>query len=327
MNQKSTRFAVISDTHFYAPGAISGNATCWNQVLRPRSMEIGACLVDTINELGAEFVIHCGDLTGFCDLENWEAGCQVLDQLDCPWYAVLGNHDTWFPGVRDAFSARFGLPPGQCNYSRDLAGMRFLFLDLAHWRDRQGGVSPYLDKEAYDAGQIAGLSAGAEGTRWLEKELASTSDRPVVLVSHPPLGFKAGYPLGTLPKGKPAPGDLVPVESIMSDVMEREALRDLIRQSPDVRMAFAGHWHIHDATYEDGVCYCQTASLREYPFEVRVVDVEPGKLRVSTAPLKDAGFQKASYVPAWNNDWVRGSHADRTFAVEILGLAATRSCR
>jgi len=209
--------------------------------LSTRSLEIGACPVETVNELGADFVIHCGDLAGHCDVENSEATCHTLDQLNCPWYAVLGNHDTWFPGVRDAFSARFGLPPGQGNYRRDLPDSRFLFLDLAHWYDRHGGVAPYLDKEAYDAAQIAGLSAGDEGLRWLEADLAACRDRPIVLVSHPPLGFKEEYSLGTLPKGEPAPAGPLPIESILEDAVERGTLRARIDRSPNVRLALRGH--------------------------------------------------------------------------------------
>lgn len=241
MAERTTRFVIISDTHLFAPGAVVRDATFWNRVLRTRSLEIGARLVETVNELAPDFVIHCGDLTGHCDLENWGAGCQVLDLLNCPWYAVLGNHDTWFPGVRDAFAARFGLPPGQGSYRQDLGGLRFLFLDLAHWHDRDGGISPYLDKEAYDAGQIVGLGPSPEGLHWLEAELAGCDDRPVVLVSHPPLGYKASYPLGTLPKGEPTPARRVPVDSILGDVREHEALRALIGRCPNVRLALAGH--------------------------------------------------------------------------------------
>ena len=318
MAARTIRFVVISDTHFFAPGAVSRDATFWNRVLRTRSLEIGACLVETVNYLAPDFVIHCGDLTGHCDLANWQAGCQILDQLDCPWYAVLGNHDTWFPGLRDAFSVRFGLPPGQGHYRRDLSGLCFLFLDLAHWHERRGGVSPYLDKEAYDAGQIAGLGPSAEGQRWLEAELADCADQPVILVSHPPLGFKSSYLLGTLPKGKPALASRVPVESVLGNVVGQGALRALIGRYTNVRLALAGHWHINDATHQDGVVYCQTASLREFPFEVRLVEVKAGLMRVSMVPLKgSADLREASYVPAWNNGWVEGEPADRSFTVAL----------
>ena len=32
--------------------------------------------LETINELAPDFVIHCGDFTGLCDMENWDAGCR-----------------------------------------------------------------------------------------------------------------------------------------------------------------------------------------------------------------------------------------------------------
>ena len=121
----TTRFVVISDTHFYAPGRQEKDALCWNRVLQTRSDAIAQALVEAIRDLAPDFVVHCGDITGLCEMANWEFACQIMDQLPCPWYAVLGNHDTWFAGVRDAFSARFGVPAGPCYYGRDLGGIPF----------------------------------------------------------------------------------------------------------------------------------------------------------------------------------------------------------
>jgi len=332
-----TRFVVISDTHFFAPGAVTQDKMYWNQVLQTRASEIGECLIETINELTPDFVIHCGDFTGRCDMENWAFGCQLVDRLSCPWYAVPGNHDTWCPGVRDAFSARYGLPPGQCYYSRDLAGIHFIFLDLVYWVSKQGQVSPYLDKELYDSGQILGMGPTGEELQWLQAELEHSGDRPVVLVSHAPLGFKDTYPIATLPGGQPVRaartsladyvedvlmrremGDVIRHQRNVGDVPARREMRDIIRRYRNIKVAFAGHWHICDATPEDGVVYCQTASLREYPFEIRLVQVHDHSLSVTTRGLKNPDFKRLSYVKEWGNDWVAGTPSDREFTVELF---------
>ncbi|HIQ05100.1 MAG TPA: hypothetical protein EYH31_05310 [Anaerolineae bacterium] len=240
-----------------------------------------------------------------------------MDQLSCPWYAVLGNHDTWYPGVRDAFSSLYGLPPSQCYYSRNLAGIHFVFLDVVHWTSRQGRVLPYLDKELYDSGQILGMGPTEEELHWLQAELEHCSDHPVVLISHAPLEFKDAYPVATLPKGRPAQATRTSLVDYMGDVLMRREMQEIIRCYPNVKVAFAGHWHICDATHHDSVVYCQTPSLREYPFDIRLVEVRNRALMVTTVGLKNPDFKRLSYVEEWHNSWVAGSPSDREFTVEL----------
>ena len=87
------RFVIITDTRFYAPGRVK-DGVWWNRTLQSSTDEIGRCLVETISPLRPDFVIHCSDISGHCDLANFHAGLGILDRLPCPWYAVLGNHDT-----------------------------------------------------------------------------------------------------------------------------------------------------------------------------------------------------------------------------------------
>jgi 3',5'-cyclic AMP phosphodiesterase CpdA len=312
-----SKFVVISDTHFFAPEFAPDDKLYWNRVLQSRSPEIAECLIQTISEIAPDFVVHCGDFTGLCDLENFDYGCRVMDRLPCPWYAAVGNHDTWYPGIRSAFSARFGLPEGQCHYRRELAGLHFIFLDVAYWTSSEGHVSPYLDKDLYDSWQILGMGPTESELKWLETELEQCGEQPVILVSHAPLGFKDAYPLATLPKGRPVQAATTSLVDHLGDVLLREQMRAIIGRFPTVRAAFAGHWHIHDVTDDDGVLYCQTASLREYPFEIRIVQVEDRKLSLATQGLKDPAFQRLSYVAEWGNSWVAGSASDRALTLDL----------
>lgn len=311
------RFAIVSDTHFFAPGAATKDATWWNRVPQARSAEIGLSLVEALRAVEPDFLIHCGDLTGHGEMANFDLACQLLDQVGCPWYAVPGNHDTWFPGVRSALAARAGLAGDDCYYRRDLAGLRFIFLDVAYWVDRQGQITRYLDRERYDRGEILGLSFGPDELGWLEAELAGSAGQPVVLVSHAPLGFKPGYPVATLPHGQPTAAPETSIVDLMGDLAQRRALRALIARCPQVKLALAGHWHIHDVTREAGVCFVQTAALREWPFEFRVATVTPGRLSLRTVGLPDARFSHGSYMPEWRNDWVAGRPADREVDVPL----------
>lgn len=311
------RFAILSDTHFFAPGAVAQDGLWWNRVLQTRAAEVGASLVQALRALAPDFIIHCGDLTGHCDPANFELACQIMDQAGCPWYAVPGNHDTWFPGVRAALAARAGLAGEDCYFRRDLAGLRFLFLDVAYWVDRQGRTARYLDKDRYDRGEIAGLGPGPDELRWLEAELAEAADRPVILVSHAPLDFKPLYPVATLPRGQAPRGSATSLVDLMGDVARRAELRALIARYPQVKLALAGHWHIHDVTRVDGLAFVQTAALREYPFEFRIATLTPGRLSLTTHGLPEARFRDLSYMPEWRNDWVAGRPEDRDLEIAL----------
>lgn len=313
----SYQFLVFSDTHFFAPGVAVADKTWWNRVLQSRSEDIAASIVDTVREIKPDFIIHCGDITGHGDMTNFEFARQVMDATGSPWYAVPGNHDTWFPGVRAALSQRYGLPSQQCHYSLSLAGLRFIFLDVAYWHSIQGEVSPYLDKELYDNRQIAGMGPTPAELAWLETELVAVENEPVVMVSHAPLGFRSTYRTGSLPYGLPAPGGQISLVDRMGDIALRRSIRELIHRSGRVALALAGHWHIHEVLSEEGVVYCQTASLREYPFEMRRCVVYPDRLVVSTIGLTDPEFSRSSYISEWSNSWVAGTASDREFSISL----------
>ena len=316
------RFAIISDTHYYAPGQ-GKEGVWWNRTLQEETDRIGRCMVETISELRPDFVIHCGDITGYCDMENYGVALEVLDSLPCPWYAVVGNHDTWFPGVRDAFSDRFGAPRGQCFYSVQLGGLRFAFLDTCYWQAVDGSISTYLDKEMFDSGQIQGIAIAEDELEWLDAELEAHIDETVVLVSHAPLGFRPSYPVATMPDGSPGPEGGCPLIhfnakcGVLGDIANREALRAILSRHGNVRMALAGHCHIFDRHEEDGIAFVQTGAMREYPSEFRMVEVENGVASFTTHGLKDPSFAERSYLEERNNRWVAGEEDDRTFTIAL----------
>ena len=307
------RFVILSDTHFISPDSAYEVLPWWNRALEADSAGIGEAIIRAVSRLQPEFVIHCGDLTSDGDLASYELATALLDRLPCPWYAVPGNHDTEFPGIRAALAVRYGLPDVQCHYTRDLAGLRFFFLDVAYWAATDGRVTP--SRQTPDAR----LSLGPDELDWLERELAA-ADRPVIVVSHAPLGFKPDYAVASLPRGARPAGPRTSIVNLMGDVVGREALRALFRRRPVVRLALAGHWHISDVTQGDGITFCQTPALREYPFEFRLATLDLNRLHITTVGLDEADAQRLraqSYVEAWGNAWVAGTEDDRTFAVEL----------
>jgi hypothetical protein len=104
---------------------------------------------------------------------------------------------------------------------------------------------------------------------------------------------------------------------VIGDIAQRAELRSLIARHPQVRLALAGHWHIHDLTWEAGVAFLQTAALREYPFEFRMATLHQGRLKLTMHGLREARWRELSYVPEWRNAWVAGRPEDRDLEIAL----------
>jgi len=313
------RFVVISDTHFNS--SLSEDAgTWWNRTTESRSKEMGAALVDCVTGLSPDFVIHCGDIVGSDTAENFELGRSIMDRLGCPWYAAPGNHDSKNMAVREGLKDIFGMDDGTWSYTRDLGGIKFFFLDVTCWTDDEGNVSPALDREKYDAGHIVGMGPTVRDLLWLERELEHAT-LPSVLVTHAPVNFRDAYPLANLPYGKPVSGPLTsPGDFVSGFITEREQrlrLLDIVRRHDSVTACFAGHWHIHDAYFWDGVEYILTGALREYPYELRLVEYDGSRFTVSTHALDVPELRELSYISEWGNDWIRGTEDVREFGFSL----------
>lgn len=318
------RFAVISDTHFFAPGR-GRDSVWWNRALNTRTAEIGECMVASIAAMAPDFVIHCGDFTGHCDMENWQTGLQIMDQLPCPWYAVVGNHDTWFPGVRDAFSERCEVAREQCHYTCMIGDLFFIFLDTCYWQSVDDSMSPYLDKELFDGGKIEGIAIPSQEIEWLREQLeAHRGQAMICLVSHASLGFKPLYPVATMPDGHPGRKEGTPLSEItygrgkkFGDVANRLEVRRVLSEYDNVKLALAGHVHINDLHTEDGIAFIQTGAMREWPFEFRTIEVNRGVASVTTHGLSLPGFKEVSFLKERGNAWIAGESSDREFSIEL----------
>jgi 3',5'-cyclic AMP phosphodiesterase CpdA len=180
------RFAVISDSHIRLPTGASEGGYPSNA----RTVERSTRIVEAVNELGPEFVIHLGDVVHpIPALDSHEEAVllarEVFGQLDAPLYLLPGNHDigdkhnAWMPApvVEEDSHVVFTRHWGPLYQSFDAGECHFVMLD-----------TPVLN---------SGLAREDEQRDWLERDLAAnarTGRRLFVLTHYPLFLFKADEP-------------------------------------------------------------------------------------------------------------------------------------
>jgi len=208
------------------------------------------------------------------------------------------------PVIRERIAARYGLPRARSSSSRILDGLHFVFLDVVHWfyrtvRSRDSGPRTLRQGSLRRAGTIE------DDLRWLEYELGGTPiDRRSLSLT-----FPSGSRRPTLwdaPQGTATPEPSAIPRRPLRRQPCFEAVRSIVWRHSQVKLCLAGHWHLCDATPEDGVVYCQTGAMCEYPFELRVVDIAERSLKVTTVALNELRFRRIPYVPEWRKTGLQG---------------------
>ncbi|HHW30385.1 MAG TPA: hypothetical protein GXX20_01730 [Clostridiaceae bacterium] len=319
------RFVVMSDTHFYVEDKVK-HSIFWNRSLPGRGDEIARNIVDSIKEKQPDFVIHCGDLIDRGYKECFEFAKAIMDDISVPWFMVPGNHDTLEPITRHDISSLYGLPLEQNYYSKDIGPIHFIFLDTCYMLAADGRILPCRDENLKKQGLLKGFIVPPEELKWLKQELEANKNKNVIIVSHLPLKYKNIYPVSTLPDGTAIESGKGCSPKLFTDALgihliNENEVTSLFKGYINIKAVFSGHWHLNDVYKEDGIVYCQTCSLREYPFEFRVIDLIEGAsgkyLEVTTHPLLNSEFAQESYVEDRNNSWIKGSPEDRTFTISL----------
>lgn len=296
------RFVIMTDTHVDVRPNAADNVW-WNRMLVTRAETLLGEAVRTVNRIRPDFVVHCGDLTNASDTASFRAAHRILRGLEMPLHFVPGNHDTYARDGRDVAAELFGLEPTPLHHVAYVAGWRLLCVDSAYWLLQDGTVSPVIDFDRF-----VDVETADEELDWFRERFAEDPDTPTLFFTHVALAFRPHYPVSRLPGGEPVLQRPVRLQEFTA----WRRLHRLLRRQRAVKAAFYGHGHWHDCLVRDGLLFCQTAALVEYPCEMRLVTVFPDRLETEVVSLDDCTCARDAYIPEYGNRWVDGRPRDRS---------------
>jgi predicted phosphodiesterase len=107
--------------------------------------EVLAEIIEEVNRTGVDFLICLGDLVASGSEAEYAAFQETMEALECPYYAVPGNHD-----IREGGFDHYSSLLGPVDYHFDYGGYRFVFADssaLDFTESQRSWLSEVLDGE------------------------------------------------------------------------------------------------------------------------------------------------------------------------------------
>ncbi len=157
-------FIQISDPHIVAKGALvcghSDTATALRMAV--------ASINERLRSLGpVDCAIVTGDLTDHGTDEEYQHFAEIMADLDLPWLAIPGNHDT-HEGMRKAFGGSDWMPKtGPIHWLRDFGSFAVIGLDTL----LEGAHYGWLSEEGFD---------------FVDRSLTALNGRPAIIATHHP---------------------------------------------------------------------------------------------------------------------------------------------
>ncbi|PDT74279.1 phosphodiesterase [Bradyrhizobium sp. C9] len=205
-------------------------------------------------EPAPDFVVISGDLVDTPSVVEYDYLKQLLAPLRLPFAGIPGNHDSrqW---MREAFpAAAYVHRAGPLDQKIGVNGLDLLLLDSSVAGKPHGMLEPST-------------------LQWLDTALATAADRPALLfLHHPP--FKGGI-----------------WHMDRQDLFNADALADIVRRHPRVRLIACGHVHRAMLTIFAGI------PVTICPAPNHAVDLDLGRLREPSFKVEPPAFHLHTWFP------------------------------
>lgn len=281
------RFVQVSDSHF---STFEENTS---YKFLKKSPELLDDVVFQISTSGPyDFVMFTGDLVNKPKVGELQEFIKHVSKLNCPWYAVDGNHDISIDGPLTKKKFVEVLKANNKNMKSDniyyaftpKKGFRVICLDSII--DYKLTCNGEYSKEEMD---------------WLKEELDSHKKDVVILCTHVPI--------------------LEPFSSPQHKLNNEFEVKKLLKSYTNPIIVLQGHYHCTRARQDDNIVYISTPSLVTYPNSYRVININSNKDRtlvdifLKETNLKD--IQKRSKLRLLGTDSLYGEETDRNTTFEI----------
>lgn len=274
-------FAQISDAHY------SSAQTNTSYRLTAESGELLADAVAQINETpDVDFVMFTGDMINTPHQKELMRFLTYANQLQYPWYAVLGNHDICIGGY---LSKKLYIDILN-SHNKDFSFSKPYYSFTPKKGYKVIGLDSIIDTKITCNGQI-----DKEQLKWLDKELSKSKNDTVLIFIHGPL--------------------VEPLHSASHVTLNADEVLKVINKYKNPIAIFSGHYHTTKITLMGNVLHVSTPSLVSYPNAFRIVKVNNQKNKVifdiyfKETRYKDV--QKRAKMMAFGSKTYYGSEEDR----------------
>lgn len=281
------RLAQVSDVHF---STFEENTS---YKFLKKSPELLDDAIFQINTSGPyDFVMFTGDLVNKPKSNELVKFLSHASRINCPWYAINGNHDIAIDGplTKEEFRKILnGHNRHMCNQNLYYAftpkkGFRVICLDSI------------IDYKLTSNGEI-----GEKQMKWLKEELDDHKKDVIVLCTHVPIDE--------------------PYSSSNHKMVNENEIKTLLNSYSNPIIVLQGHYHCVRAKQKDNIIYITSPSLVTFPNAFRVININSNKNRtmvdvfLKETNLKD--IQSRSRLRLLGVSSLYGEECDRNTSFEI----------
>ena len=281
------RFVQVSDAHF---STFEENTS---YKFLKKSPELLDDVIFQINTSGPyDFVMFTGDLVNKPKTNQLLKFLAHASKINCPWYAINGNHDIAIDGplTKEEFckilnSRNHHMATNKLYYAfTPKKGFRVVCLDSI------------IDYKLTSNGEIS-----EEQLKWLKKELDEHKKDVVIICTHVPIDE--------------------PYHSSNHKMNNEEEVKAILSKYSNPIIVLQGHYHCVKAKQRDNIIYITSPSLVTYPNAFRVININSNKQRtlvdvfLKETNLKD--IQRRSKLRLFNVESLYGLECDRNTTFEI----------
>ena len=281
------RLAQVSDAHF---STFEENTS---YKFLKKSPELLNDTIFQINTSGPyDFVMFTGDLVNKPKSSELVKFLAHASKINCPWYAINGNHDIAIDGPLTKEEFRKILN----GHNRHMSNQKLYYAFTPKKGFRVICLDSIIDYKLTSNGEIS-----EQQMKWLKEELDDHEKDVIILCTHVPIDE--------------------PYSSSNHKMLNEDEVKSLLTKYSNPIIVLQGHYHCVKAKQKDNIIYISSPSLVTFPNAFRVININSNKNRtmvdvfLKETNLKD--IQSRSKLRLLGINSLYGDECDRNTSFEM----------